>query len=402
MAAASLALAACSSGSSSSDTSPSPTPTAPTAPTISVLNVKSDVQCSGSEVPVKVMWESQGAQSASISVDGSEQASDLAASGKTKVNVTCNNGSHEITLTATNAEGETATDTHTIKTEKAPPAPNPTIKSYNVVAGQCQGKTLQVTAQYATANATSVQFEVDGQAPGAQAGLQTSGSANVPDVPCDGKRHQITLVATNSAGQSVQATQSVSGEAVPVITALSVSGQVHCSGNEVPVKVSWQTTGAKSVTVTVDGAPAVRDQSPSGATDVQLPCQKGTAQVGVIASASDGKQASVVHNVTVIPSGGQVKPVINSFTLNATGCSGKTVNVKATYSTSNAEAVSFEVDGEDPGMQAGLPTSGRANVPAVPCDGKSHQITLVATGANNKSTQQSQSVGPLYSSNPNG
>ena len=55
-----------------------------------------------------------------------------------------------------------------------------------------------------------------------------------------------------------------------------------------------------------------------------------------------------------------------------------------------------EVDGQDPGAQAGLPTSGRANVPDVPCDGKSHQITLVATSSSDKSVQQTQTVGPLY------
>lgn len=399
VAATAMLLAACSSGSSSGGSSESP---APTAPTITTMNVKSDVQCSSGEVPVKVMWETENAQSAAISVDGSQSATDLAASGKTKVNVKCTDGTHEITLTATNAAGETATDTHTIKTDKAPPAPNPTIKAFNVVAGQCQGKTLQVTAQYATANATSVEFEVDGQAPGAQAGLDTSGTANVPDVPCDGKSHQITLVATNAANQSAQATQSVSGAAVPVITGFSVNSQVHCSSGEVPVKVAWQTTGAKSTTVTVDGAPAAKDQPPTGSTQIQLPCEKSTVKVGLIASASDGKQASVVHNIAVIPSGGQVKPTINSFSLNSTGCVGKTVNVKATYSTSNAEAVSFEIDGVDPGMQAGLPTSGKANVPGVLCNGKSHQITLVATGANNKSVQQTQSVGPLYATNPNG
>ena len=46
-------------------------------------------------------------------------------------------------------------------------------------------------------------------------------------------------------------------------------------------------------------------------------------------------------------------------------------------------------------MQAGLPTSGKANVPNVPCDGQNHQVTLVATNADGKSVQQSQTVGGL-------
>lgn len=367
------------------------------------MNVKSDVHCSGAQVPVKISWRSQNADTAAISVDGTEAASNLAGNGKRRVPVTCTSGSHEITLTVKNAAGETATDTHTITTVKAPPAPNPTIVSFNLVAGQCEGSTLAVTAQYATANATTVALEVDGQAPGAQAGLNTSGSANVPDVPCDGKQHQVTLVATNAAGKSVQATQSVSGSPSPVITTFTAGSQIHCtSGTEVPVTVNWKTTGTKTVTITVNQDPAARDLSPNGSTTVQLPCEQATAKVGIIASAADGKQASVVHGVTTIPSGGQVKPVINSFDLTATGCVGETVKVKAQYSTSNAESVSFEVDGDDPGMQAGLPTSGRANVPGVPCDGDSHQITLVATGANNKSVQQTQTVGPLYAANPNG
>ena len=394
--AALLTLAACSSGSGSGDSSPSVPPAS--APTITSLAMKSDVHCSKGDVPVEVKWATAGAESASLSLDGAEVSKDLEPSGDATINVPCKDGTHEVMLTAVNASGETATETHRLKTVEAQPAELPVIDSFTVAAGQCQGSTLAVTAQYRTSNATTVSFEVDGQAPGAQAGLDTSGSADIPDVPCDGKSHQITLVAGNAADQSVQATQSVKGAAVPVITSFSVAGSVHCEGSDAEVKVAWESTGAKSAAVTLDGGIAAKDLPASGSTTVQVPCSQGTQKIGLVVTAEDGEQASVVHSIKTIPSGGGTKPVIDSFTLTAPGCQGSTVKVKAAYQTTNAQTVAFEIDGENPGMQAGLPTSGKANVPDVPCDGKSHQVTLVATSSSDKSVQQSQTVGPLYGS----
>src|SRR5690606_14216265 len=114
-----------------------------------------------------------------------------------RITLPCKNGTHEVMLTATNASGETATETHRLKTVKQAPVNPPVIDAFTVTPGQCEGSTLAVSATYRTSNATTVSFEVDGQAPGAQAGLDTSGTANIPDVPCDGKSHQITLVADN-------------------------------------------------------------------------------------------------------------------------------------------------------------------------------------------------------------
>jgi len=390
-----VALSACSSGSGSGDSSPSASPPAP-APVITALSMKSAVHCASGQVPVKVRWETAGAQSAALSVDGSQVSADLEANGSDKITLPCKNGTHEVMLTATNASGETATETHRLKTVKEAPVNPPVIDAFAVTAGQCEGSTLAVSATYRTSDATTVSFEVDGQAPGAQAGLDTSGTANVPDVPCDGRSHQITLVADNAQGQSVQATQSVKGTAVPVITSFSVAGSVHCDSSEAEVAVSWKSTGAKSAEVTLDGGIAAKGLPASGSTTVQVPCSQGTQKIGLVVTAQDGQQASVVHSIKTIPSGGGTKPVIDSFSLTAPGCQGDTVKVKATYSTTNAETVAFEVDGEDPGAQAGLPTSGKANVPDVPCDGKSHQITLVATSSSDKSVQQSQTVGPLF------
>lgn len=364
-------------------------------PVITQLKMKSAVHCDSGQVPVEVTWKTTDADSAAVMVDGSEVSKDLDPSGSETINLECKDATHEVMLMATGASGQTASEVHKIKTVKAQPAALPVIDNFVVKTGACSGSTLQVTATYTTSNATTVAFEVDGQAPGAQAGLDTSGTANVPDVPCDGKSHQITLVASNAAAQSVQATQTVSGAATPVITQFSAASQVHCTGTEVPVKVSWASTGANSAEVTLDGGVAAKGLQASGSTEVNVPCQQGGQKIGLVVTASDGKQASVVHNIETIPGGGGAKPVINSFELTTPRCNGDYTVTKATYSTTDAQTVAFLVDGEDPGMQAGLATSGNANVPNVPCDGENHQVTLVATGANGKSVQQSQTVGGL-------
>src|SRR5690606_27838162 len=157
--------------------------------------------------------------------------------------------------------------------------------------------TLAVAATYRTSNATPVSFEVDGQAPGAQAGLDTSGPANLPDAPWDGKSHQITVVADHAAGQSVQATPSVKRHAVPVIASVPVARSVHCDSTDTQVAVAWQSSGAKSAEVTLDGGVSAKDLPASGSTTVDVPCSDGTQKIGLVVTAGDGQQASVVHSI---------------------------------------------------------------------------------------------------------
>lgn len=50
-------------------------------------------------------------------------------------------------------------------------------------------------------NATGSEFEIDGQAPGAQAGFGGSGAANF-DLPCDGEDQTISLTVLNAEGET--------------------------------------------------------------------------------------------------------------------------------------------------------------------------------------------------------
>ena len=101
-----MALAGCSSGSGSDDSSSSTSPAS--TPTITSLTLNSDVHCSKGDVPVEVVWVTEGADSAALSWDGSEVSTDLDPSGQATINVQCKDGTHEVMLTATNAAGETS------------------------------------------------------------------------------------------------------------------------------------------------------------------------------------------------------------------------------------------------------------------------------------------------------
>ncbi|MGE3285150.1 MAG: hypothetical protein AB7J32_03470 [Pseudonocardia sp.] len=71
-------------------------------------------------------------------------------------------------------------------------------------------------------------------------------------------------------------------------------------------------------------------------------------------------------------------PVITSFHMIAEfDCPGGTASVPAAWTTKDTTSVSFAVNGTALPNAAGYPVSGTAELP-VPCDGKSHSVTLTA------------------------
>jgi hypothetical protein len=72
-------------------------------------------------------------------------------------------------------------------------------------------------------------------------------------------------------------------------------------------------------------------------------------------------------------------PSIRFDLLDDVSCTGGTVEVPAAWTTQNAQAVNFSVDGQPLPAAAGFSVSGVGNIP-VPCDGNAHKVTLTATG----------------------
>lgn len=67
-------------------------------------------------------------------------------------------------------------------------------------------------------------------------------------------------------------------------------------------------------------------------------------------------------------------------------------SVAIKYATTNAGSVSFLIDGEDPGMEAGYNANGGTAKLAFVCDKSSHRYTIIATGEEGKVAKQAVTV----------
>jgi hypothetical protein len=111
--------------------------------------------------------------------------------------------------------------------------------------------------------------------------------------------------------------------------------------------------------------------APSGTTPATAPAGTVTAAPS---SAPAAAGETVITSFSVIPD---------------VTCSGTTSSVPMAWSTRNAQAVVFEVDGAPMTAGAGYPLSGTGNA-QVPCDGKEHEVALVASGPGGRASVSRQ------------
>ena len=204
---------------------------------------------------------------------------------------------------------------------------------------------------------------------------------------------------TTSPGTTSSSRTSVPSSSGPVITAFQIIDDVSCSGSEASVPVSWLTRDAQTVEFEVDGRPvsAGAGYPLNGIGNVPVPCDGHEHRVVLVASGS-GSRVSVARQVNTFttppPSG--APSIIRFDLLDDVSCTGQTVDVPAAWTTQNAQAVNFSVDGQPLPAAAGFSVSGVGNI-AVPCDGNAHKVTLTATGKG-ASAALSRSVNTTVSS----
>jgi hypothetical protein len=186
----------------------------------------------------------------------------------------------------------------------------PVITGFHTISEiTCTGAQAAVPAAWATRGAQTVSFEVDGQPLSAAAGYATSGTGNIP-VPCDGREHQILLVATN-AGQQASKSEHVNTQnappppEAPKVTSFQVLGDVSCpGGSPIPVAAAWVTQNATTVSFSVDGEPlsAAAGYPTTGTGNIPVQCDGRAHKVTITAGgASPGSQSSLSRSVDTEP-----------------------------------------------------------------------------------------------------
>jgi hypothetical protein len=166
----------------------------------------------------------------------------------------------------------------------------------------CSGAQASVPMSWATRDAQSVEFQVDGQPVSAGAGYPVSGVGRVA-VPCDGREHAVVLIATGSGrrislARHVNTSNSPPPSNAPSITAFDLLDDVTCTGNTVEVSAGWATQNAQAVNFSVDGQPlpAAAGFPVTGAGNVQVPCD-GNAHKVTLTATGTGAPASLSRSV---------------------------------------------------------------------------------------------------------
>ncbi|MBA3717484.1 MAG: hypothetical protein H0W87_04560 [Actinobacteria bacterium] len=266
-----------------------------------------------------------------------------------------------------------------------------TFQGPSSVSCSSGGGTQTVSFDYETKNAEAVDPEIDGQAVGAQAGYDPgSGTMNFPYV-CPGP-HTLTISATGNnqtVSKSARVTSTGSAAGKPEIVTFDGPSTVSCTGTETKtVSFQYETTNATTVDPEIDGqavgAQAGYDPG-SGTMNFPYVCP-GPHTVTISAGGANGQTAS--KSATVEPEGGgAATPQILEFNgpdVASCGTAGDTVTLSYSYRAKNATAVSPEIDGQNPGAQAGYnPVHGVMRFNYI-CPGP-HTLTITAFGKNNTS-----------------
>ena len=402
-----LAVTACGSDSSSSSTStPATTTSTPvdtTGPAITALAGPAEVTCSTDEATVPLTWATSNATTVEFSVDGQplSAAAGYPVSGTGNVPVPCDSGTHDISLTAS-GDGS-ITETITVGTvQKEKPVTRPIVLTLNAPdTVTCSGDTTDVKLTWTTKNASAVGITVDGQPLPADAGQPVNGSSNVP-VPCDGKTHRLGLIAygagNTAASYVVQVTTLPEEPTTPTIVDFTVPAEVSCTaGQETEVAASWETKNTEGVSFEVNGQPlsAAAGFPASGSGNIPVPCN-GKQNTITISTSASGTTASRSLYVDMVPKSAPVlRPAISVFTMPVrVPCTVNPRPVVAKYRTSNANYITFQLDGVAIPKLGTLPFNGAVKLP-IPCDGTRHKVTLVVEGQGNSIAQITRPITAL-------
>lgn len=293
------------------------------------------------------------------------------------------------TLTGCGGDSGTADEpsTSTATTSTAPHPPTVTGFSGPPEVA-CRGAETTAAATWTTRNADVVSFSVDDEPLSAAAGYPTSGAGDIP-LPCDDGRHVVTLTAEGDGGDASESVVVMTVRRAPrprprpAVLTLTAPASAECTNAGAAVPVEWTTRNATSVELSVDGEPLSADagEPVDGGATVPLPCDRRAHRITLTAYGIGSSTATYAVRVATVPEQPAGRPAITRFSVPAElRCGGAQASVPASWTTSDAAAVSLSVDGRPVPAGAGYPVSGTGGVP-VPCDTREHTLVLTATSA---------------------
>jgi hypothetical protein len=188
------------------------------------------------------------------------------------------------------------------------------ITSFSVIPDvTCSGTGASVPVAWSTRNAQTVAFEVDGGPVTAGAGYPLSGTGNVA-VPCDGKEHEVALVASGQGGRAsvsrqVNTTTSPPPVGAPLIVRFHMLEDVTCPGGTAEVAAAWATQNAQAVNFSVDGQPlpAAAGFPTTGTGNIAVPCD-GTDHKVTLTATGTGPAAASSRSVNTTVSTTPISP----------------------------------------------------------------------------------------------
>ena len=190
----------------------------------------------------------------------------------------------------------------------------PVITTFSVIPDvTCSGTTSSAPMAWSTRNAQTVGFEVDGAPVPAGAGYPLTGTGNVA-VPCDGKEHEVALVAAGAGGRAsvsrqVNTTNTPPPAGAPMITRFHVLEDVTCPGGTAEVAAVWATQNTSAVNFSVDGQPlpAAAGFPTTGTGNIAVPCDGNDHKVTLTATGT-GPSASSSRSVNTTVSTSPATP----------------------------------------------------------------------------------------------
>jgi PKD repeat protein len=282
--------------------------------------------CSGSSSNVYSIASIPGATSYTWTVPAGASVS--AGQGTTSATVTFGSTAGNVSVTATNSCGTSASSSQAITLNAVPATPGIITGTSTV----CSGSSGNVYSIASVPGATSYTWTVP-----AGASISAGQGTTSATVTFGSTAGNVSVTATNTCGTSASSSQAITLNIVPVTPGIITGTSTVCSGSSGNVYSIASVPGATSYTWTVPAGASI--SAGQGTTSATVTYGSTAGNVSVTATNSCGTSASSSQAITL----NQVPATPGIISGTATACSGSAGNVYSIASVPGATSYTWTV-----------------------------------------------------------